>query len=379
MRLERTAVADAQPVPLTSPKPERGPAANERVARSVLDELLPPRLFARDIRREKRRADRSQRPLSLVVFGVRSSRDRDDQFEALLDLLSTHTRETDSIGLLADGRIGLLCPETDPQGARALVLKVARHADHLVYECSVATYPHTLFDDLTSGDSVTDEVRPFVVADSSRGYALKRGFDIIVSLTMLIVLLPLLLLVAAAIKATSPGPVVFKQKRLGLQGQPFDFYKFRSMVVDGDEGIHKKYIEAFIKNNATADGSDKDGSTPYKMRTDPRITRVGRWIRKTSIDELPQLFNVLRGDMSLVGPRPPIPYEAGHYQAWHLRRITSVKPGLTGLWQVEGRGRVEFADMVRMDLRYVRECSLLLDVEILFRTVLVVFKCYGAA
>ena len=118
---------------------------------------------------------------------------------------------------------------------------------------------------------------------------------------------------------------------------------------------------------------------PFKLKTDPRVTWIGRLIRKTSIDELPQLFNVLRGEMSLVGPRPPIPYEAAHYQSWHLRRTLSLLPGITGVWQVEGRSRVTFNEMVRMDLRYLRDCSLSLDLRILLRTVLVVACCEGAA
>ena len=120
------------------------------------------------------------------------------------------------------------------------------------------------------------------------------------------------------------------------------------------------------------------GPAIYKLKADPRVTPIGRFIRKSSIDELPQLFNVLNGDMSLVGPRPPIPYEAAQYQPWHLRRIMTVKPGITGIWQVEGRSKVAFSEMVRMDLRYIRECSLALDIKILLKTVLVVLRGEGA-
>ncbi len=122
-----------------------------------------------------------------------------------------------------------------------------------------------------------------------------------------------------------------------------------------------------------------DAKPEYKLRSDPRVTSIGRFIRKTSIDELPQFFNVLKGDMSLVGPRPPIAYETAQYQPWHLRRVMTAKPGITGLWQVEGRGRVSFSEMVRMDVRYVRDCSFVLDLKLLFKTILVVLRCDGAA
>jgi lipopolysaccharide/colanic/teichoic acid biosynthesis glycosyltransferase len=147
------------------------------------------------------------------------------------------------------------------------------------------------------------------------------------------------------------------------------------MVRNGDDRIHRAFVADLIKGEASTAG----GTPQFKLAQDPRVTRVGKLIRKTSLDELPQFFNVLKGDMSLVGPRPPIPYEASNYQPWHLRRILGAKPGITGIWQVEGRSKVSFDDMVRMDLRYTRECSLGLDLRILLRTVLVVIRCDGAS
>jgi lipopolysaccharide/colanic/teichoic acid biosynthesis glycosyltransferase len=165
---------------------------------------------------------------------------------------------------------------------------------------------------------------------------------------------------------------------LGKGGVPFVFYKFRSMVTNGDDSIHRAFVANLIKGEDEANAKAEEGAPVYKIKADPRVTRIGRFIRKTSIDELPQFFNVLKGEMSLVGPRPPIPYEAANYQPWHLRRILAANPGLTGLWQVEGRSRVSFNDMVRMDLRYIRESSLSLDIKILLKTVLVVLRCDGA-
>jgi lipopolysaccharide/colanic/teichoic acid biosynthesis glycosyltransferase len=351
---------------------------NEAALRSDAD-LLPRDVFMRDVRRERLRADRSGSPLSIVVFSVPQAHGHASataDLGTLLDVLHARTRETDSIGHLGHERIALLCPDTDAGGAEELSLKIAHALTPLVCASERATYPGALFDDLVQGGALKPLTTPFVESDGRKAYAAKRAIDIVVASLMLVLLSPLMLLVAAAISITSRGPVIFKQKRLGQGGVPFTFYKFRSMVVDGDDSIHRKYIEQHIKHDAAA--AALTDAVPYKVSKDPRITRIGRFIRKTSIDELPQLFNILRGDMSLVGPRPPIPYEARHYQSWHLRRITSVKPGLTGLWQVEGRGRVSFNEMVRLDLRYIRDCSMVLDLKILAKTVLVVVRCLGA-
>jgi lipopolysaccharide/colanic/teichoic acid biosynthesis glycosyltransferase len=197
------------------------------------------------------------------------------------------------------------------------------------------------------------------------------------SIVALVMLSPLMLVVAAAIKLTSPGPVVFRQQRIGQGGVPFTFYKFRSMRTDTDDQVHREYVASLIDGKPAPAGNGA-AAGQFKMKADPRVTAVGRLIRKTSIDELPQFYNVLIGDMSLVGPRPPVPYEAERYKAWHRRRVFELKPGLTGIWQVEGRSRVSFDDMVRMDLRYLRHCSLRFDLAVLLRTVFVVLACRGA-
>ncbi len=224
-------------------------------------------------------------------------------------------------------------------------------------------------------------VEPFASSDASGAaapYRIKRALDIGLALLALAVLWPLMLAVAIAIRLDSKGPILFRQQRLGRNGQSFAFLKFRSMRVDSDDSIHRAFVAALIKAGGTPGEGEAGGSVKYKLQHDPRITRVGHFIRRTSIDELPQLFNVLIGEMSMVGPRPPIAYEAMQYRPWHLRRVLAVKPGITGLWQVEGRSRVTFDEMVRMDLRYIRECSLVLDLKLLLRTVAVVLRCEGA-
>jgi len=191
---------------------------------------------------------------------------------------------------------------------------------------------------------------------------------------LLCLLGPLLALVAAAIKVNSKGPVIFRQVRVGQHGQPFNFLKFRSMYVGSDAAIHREYVTTFISGGAPPIGTDG----VYKITNDPRVTAVGRWLRKSSLDELPQLWNVLRGDMSLVGPRPPIPYECECYALWHRRRVLEVKPGITGLWQVTGRSRLNFDDMVRLDLKYSKQWSIWLDIKILLQTPKAVLMGEGA-
>jgi lipopolysaccharide/colanic/teichoic acid biosynthesis glycosyltransferase len=181
------------------------------------------------------------------------------------------------------------------------------------------------------------------------------------------------------VAATSPGPVIFRQVRVGKRGVPFIFYKFRSMYCTADDRVHREYVAKLINGDLDEINQGEPAKPLYKMQDDPRITRIGRLLRKTSMDELPQLFNVLKGDMSLVGPRPPLPYEAEKYQSWHLRRVLEIKPGITGLWQVNGRSKTSFDDMVRLDLRYLRTCSLPLDVAILLKTVKVVLQGHGAS
>jgi len=190
---------------------------------------------------------------------------------------------------------------------------------------------------------------------------------------LLVALSPVLAAIALAIKLTSKGPVFFRQERVGLYGKRFTFLKFRSMYANCSERNHQEYIEAFISGQ-----QEEESPSVFKLTDDPRVTPIGSFLRKTSLDELPQFINVLKGDMSLVGPRPPIPYELGLYDVWHRGRLMVVKPGITGLWQVEGRSSTTFDNMVRLDLRYIRQWSLWLDIKILLKTPWVVLTCRGA-
>jgi lipopolysaccharide/colanic/teichoic acid biosynthesis glycosyltransferase len=179
------------------------------------------------------------------------------------------------------------------------------------------------------------------------------------------------------VKLTSRGPILFRQERVGQYGRKFSFLKFRSMYTACDDTVHREFTKQFISN---IDGGTESHSVQksYKLVADKRVTRVGHFLRRTSLDELPQFLNVLKGEMSLVGPRPPLPYEVENYHTWHRARLLAAKPGITGLWQVRGRSRVKFDDMVRMDLRYANSWSLWLDVKILLETPLAVFSGSGA-
>ena len=206
----------------------------------------------------------------------------------------------------------------------------------------------------------------------------KRAIDILGSAMLLVVCSPLFLMIALAIKVSSDGPVLFRQRRVGRYGKTFLFLKFRSMYVNSNCDAHRNYVTRFIVSAAGPVGHNSEGREIYKLTDDKRITSVGKFLRRSSLDELPQLLNVLKGDMSLVGPRPPIPYELEAYQTWHRRRLLSVKPGITGLWQVTGRSSIKFDDMVRLDLRYASTWTLWVDLRILFRTPLAVIKGVGA-
>jgi exopolysaccharide biosynthesis polyprenyl glycosylphosphotransferase len=195
----------------------------------------------------------------------------------------------------------------------------------------------------------------------------KRTFDTITALLLLFLLSPLLLVIAVLIKIESPGPVIYRQPRIGENGRDLTMLKFRSMRNDADADIHKAHVTTLINENVSLELQKAKGQNSLKMEYDPRITRVGKIIRKTSIDELPQLINVLRGEMSLVGPRPPLSYEVDLYEQWHKRRLEAL-PGITGWWQVKGRNRVSFDEQVRMDLYYIEHSSFWFDLRILLLT-----------
>lgn len=243
---------------------------------------------------------------------------------------------------------------------------VSARSQTLTARASVAASLESQMDAPQGGASVADvevgALQNILLVHSS---PLKRAIDVVGAATALVVLSPVMLAAALAVKLTSPGPVFFRQERAGLGGRPFAFYKFRSMCVDAEQ----RKQELLAKNEQTG--------PVFKMAADPRITPVGRFLRRTSIDELPQLWNVLTGDMSLVGPRPPIVAEVANYERWQRRRL-EIKGGLTCIWQVSGRSSILFNDWVRLDLRYVEQASLGADVSLLARTIPAVLTCRGA-
>jgi exopolysaccharide biosynthesis polyprenyl glycosylphosphotransferase len=220
----------------------------------------------------------------------------------------------------------------------------------------------------------------FIPADTTRYFGIqgrfKRAFDLLAATVMLIVLSPVMLVVALLVKKSSSGPVLFAQERLGRDGKPFKFYKFRSMEHNSDDAIHRQFVAMFIGGDDDGCVDSNAGEQVFKMKLDPRVTPLGTLLRKTSLDELPQLFNIIMGDMSLVGPRPPIAYEIENYLPWHMERLKAV-PGLTGLWQVSGRSSVSFEEMVRLDIRYINNWSPWQDFIIILKTIPVVFQGTG--
>ena len=340
--------------------------------------------FVKQIRLEKRRTDRFKVPLSMMLYQIDAEqRGKPGQFGALVDLLRQSKRETDVIGYLGDGLVGVLLVHTNADGMQSYARKVQALAGDLVFSSTSGTYPDQVFEKIIEVDRIEPDTLPyFLEYDTEHGSLqriLKRCMDIVGAVVLLLLAAPIMLVAAIAVKTTSPGPIIYTQMRLGRKGVPFAFYKFRSMTVSADENVHREYVTRLIEGkNDEANQGDSDKPV-YKLQGDSRITRVGSFLRKTSIDELPQLFNVLKGDLSLVGPRPPIGYEAELYQPWHLRRILEGRPGITGLWQVEGRNRVTFDEMVRMDLRYTRTWTLWMDIKILMKTVGAVLRFDGDA
>lgn len=209
--------------------------------------------------------------------------------------------------------------------------------------------------------------------------ALRRGVDILFSGALILLFSPLLIAIAIAVRLDSPGPALFRQRRVGYEEREFTLFKFRSMRLDADPRGHREYVTALINGEENGNGNVPDGGREnlYKLAVDDRITPFGRWIRKWSLDELPQLFNVLIGHMTLVGPRPAIPYEVAEYPSWYLQRF-AVKPGLTGLWQVSGRNERTYEEMVRLDIEYTERRSLPLDFSILAKTPWIVVSRKGA-
>lgn len=369
----------------------RAPHSNRGKHREVLTEEL----FHRILCWERKRAERSRKSFLLMLMDagtVLQANRKQRVLTTILSALSCSSRETDIVGWYRENAIlGVIFTEIHEAERNALqslvltklseALRASLGADRVdQIRISFHFFPED-WDKPNSSRLSDEKLYPDLFGrNKARKYChvVKRAMDIVGSIAALILFSPLFALIALAIKLTSKGPVLFKQTRIGQYGTMFTFLKFRSMMPANDPGIHREYVKRFITGEVESDSSDQWQNVVYKIREDPRITRVGKFLRKTSLDELPQFINVLKGDMSLVGPRPPIPYELEVYHTWHRRRVLEVKPGITGLWQVNGRSRTKFDEMVRMDLRYARMWSPWLDLKILLRTPHAVLSGDGA-
>lgn len=359
--------------------------------RGVLNEEA----FNRMIALERKRTERSKQPFVLMLLegrGHHSSRISGGPLDSILPVLLSSIRETDVIGWYKDRKaVGVLYTGLMVNDRSSVLSMIERRVQATLgdgatnEQLSHVNISFHFFPDDWENENPGSPSNPALYPDllSSRKerrsvLLIKRAMDIAGSLLMLILCGPVFLVIALAIKASSKGPVLFRQQRVGQYGQHFTFFKFRSMKADNDHSVHKEYVTEFITSKASKQPANGNGEGVYKLTSDPRVTRVGRLLRRSSLDELPQFLNVLKGEMSLVGPRPPIPYELAAYQTWHRRRLLEVKPGITGLWQVTGRSRVNFDEMVRLDLRYATSWSPSLDFTILMRTPLAVIKGSGA-
>lgn len=390
---------------------------------------------------EKRRAERSNCKTSIILFDLKhlvNGRGKYLNLEDVTRLICDTIRITDIGMLYKTEAVVLLLPDTDSGGAEHLCTRIMQNImdDYVTsialtqddFHIKILSFPERRIESIDVENIIAENVdfqstesspeisfhldRSFkkeyrdnlsLCESSLNGSALsialddiffwdlkfvskyifvvknviKKAMDICGSLAALLLFLPFMSIIALAIKLSSPGPVLFKQVRVGYRGKTFTFLKFRSMTCENENDIHQEYVKKWIDGDTEQINKGSEKNPCYKIKDDPRTTAIGRFLRKTSMDELPQLFNVLKGDMSLVGPRPPLEYEVQEYKYWHWRRVSEVKPGITGLWQVSGRNRLSFADMVRLDIHYAENWSIIMDLKILLKTVLVVFAADG--
>jgi lipopolysaccharide/colanic/teichoic acid biosynthesis glycosyltransferase len=363
----------------------------DQAARSVLHEDA----FVSLLYLERRRAERAQKRFVLMLVDVKraiNDGQKNRTVSKITNALVKVTRETDILGwYLEDHIIGVIGTEigdAKPKSVQSKMLEKVRKSLSETLEIQRASqitvsfhfFPEDLNDNGTDHSANITLYPDLSRKEESRRFelGLKRAMDVIGSAVALTLLAPVFGLVALLIKLTSNGPVLFRQERLGQYGRKFTLLKFRSMRTNCDSKIHQDYVSQFISGRVAAGSENGEPAPVFKIQRDPRVTSVGRFLRKTSLDEIPQFWNVLVGEMSLVGPRPPLAYEFKAYDLWHRRRVLEIKPGITGLWQVEGRSRTRFDDMVRLDLKYARVWSIWLDLKILLQTPAAVVTGDGA-
>ena len=364
--------------------------------------------FEQRIKEEKLRSWRSGSQFSMVSFDPlklihRKNGTRRKVIEAIGKILDEESRESDIKGLWNKHKLAVLLSDTSPEKAFRFVDKfvlaiqanfdpVTKPIDKSYFK--VHTFPRAgqvqknektrSSNDSNRKHLEVNYLTDLEVADLSiwkgptrRQKVIKRILDIILSVTVFIVLSPVFLLCAISIKLDSPGPVFYKQPRIGEGGRCFTFLKFRSMSQKADSEVHRNHIKNLVNHTAGLSCSGNGDEKSYKIVEDERVTRVGEFIRRTSLDELPQFLNVLKGDMSLVGPRPHPVYEVNLYNHWYRHRL-DVKPGITCLGQIYGRYNTEYENVFRYDLQYLKKASLFLDLKILFKTIPIVLSRRGA-
>jgi lipopolysaccharide/colanic/teichoic acid biosynthesis glycosyltransferase len=338
------------------------------------ENIFPPKEFKALVKYERTRSDRNGSIFSVVVFETHL--EGLDDLEEQLVKMSKFTRTIDCVGWDEDGHISVLLPDTMKEGAeifgRKLVAEFEANKSGTL-EFNIYSYPENWISNYGVAEIIPNKKEKTLNTIKSSIEQLfvdripvwKRILDVSGSALILVLTSPILLLLAIYIKLVSPGPVFFKQTRIGFKGMPFTFWKFRTMKYDNNQGFHGKHAQSFIK----------DGDVPMEKldNFDPRIIPGGKVIRKSCLDELPQLWNVMKGDMSLVGPRPCIPYEAQEYLRWHTHRFDTL-PGLSGLWQVSGKNKLTFKQMIRLDIAYCRNVSLVGDIIIILRTPVAILK-----
>ena len=334
---------------------------------------------------ERKRSERSRKPFLLMLINISkvAANGQNSFIRKLSNVLEISSRDIDIKGWYKNKKIlGIIFTESQKGCWKTLVTKIKTNISDMLkpeianaIEISWIDFPQEHDNQIHSeGKSDVDlyKSRDLEKISNKAGVFAKRSVDLIGSIFGILLFSPVFIVISVLIKLTSKGPVLFRQERAGKGGKTFSFLKFRSMYVNNDATIHKDFVTDFIKGNIK---ESADGQKPvFKIKNDPRITPIGRFLRKTSLDEIPQFINVLMGHMSLVGPRPSIPYEVEQHDLWHRRRVLEVKPGITGLWQVEGRSSLTFDNMVRLDLQYIKKSSFLLDLKLLFKTPFMLVK-----
>jgi lipopolysaccharide/colanic/teichoic acid biosynthesis glycosyltransferase len=334
---------------------------------------------------ERKRSERSRKHFLLMLIDISkvAASGQSSFIRKLSNVLEISSRDIDLKGWYKNKKIlGIIFTESQKGCWKTLVTKIKTNISDMfkpeianAIEISWIDFPQEHDNQIHSeGKSDVDlyKSQDLEKISNKAGVFAKRSVDLIGSIFGILLFSPVFIVIPILIKLSSKGPVLFRQERAGKGGKTFSFLKFRSMYVNNDATIHKDFVTDFIKGNIK---ESADGQKPvFKIQNDPRITPIGRFLRKTSLDEIPQFINVLMGHMSLVGPRPSIPYEVEQYDLWHRRRVLEVKPGITGLWQVEGRSSLTFDNMVRLDIQYIKKSSFLLDLKLLIKTPFMLVK-----